>query len=82
MDPITPSTAAAGAMVAGQIASAVIGSYRLTSVPRLGRKEDRANAYRRLMDASTASISRTAATASAGSALSWLARLTVAAWMS
>lgn len=53
MDLITPSTAAAGVRAAGQITSAVIGSYRPTGVPRLGSKEDRAAAYRRLLDAST-----------------------------
>ncbi|MEU6708624.1 hypothetical protein [Streptomyces wuyuanensis] len=53
MDLITPSTAAAGVRAAGQITSAVIGSYRPTGVPRLGSKEDRASAYRRLLDAST-----------------------------
>ncbi|MGW1887774.1 hypothetical protein [Streptomyces sp. NPDC001970] len=57
MDLITPSTAAAGVRAVGQITSAAIGSYRPTGVPRLGSKEDRAAAYRRLLDASTRAFS-------------------------
>ncbi|MCG0284545.1 hypothetical protein [Streptomyces sp. PSAA01] len=40
----------------GTVTSALIGRYRPTGVPRLGSKEDRAEAYRRLLDASTRSF--------------------------
>lgn len=52
----TSGVAAAGIKATGSIASALIGRYRPTGVPRLGSKEDRAEAYRRLLDASTRSF--------------------------
>ncbi|MEV7817373.1 hypothetical protein AB0P05_43050 [Streptomyces flaveolus] len=50
---ITSGVAAAGIKVTGSVTSALIGRYRPKGVPRLGSKEDRAEAYRRLLDAST-----------------------------
>ncbi|MEU1216619.1 hypothetical protein ABZ424_30310 [Streptomyces sp. NPDC005790] len=52
----TPSVTAAGLKAAGSITAALIGRYRPTGIPRLGSKEDRALAYRRLLDASTRSF--------------------------
>ncbi|MQS06065.1 hypothetical protein [Streptomyces alkaliphilus] len=42
----TPAVAAAGIRATGQVAAAPIGRYRPTGVPRVGSKEDRAQAYR------------------------------------
>ncbi|MGW7276542.1 hypothetical protein ACWGH5_39365 [Streptomyces sp. NPDC054864] len=53
---ITPGVAAAGIKATGSVASALIGRYRPTGVPRLGSNEDRAQAYRRLLDASARSF--------------------------
>ncbi|AEY94325.1 hypothetical protein SHJG_p210 (plasmid) [Streptomyces hygroscopicus subsp. jinggangensis 5008] len=53
---ITSGVAAAGIKATGSVTSALIGRYRPTGVPRLGSKEDRAEAYRRLLDASTRSF--------------------------
>ncbi|MFK4024665.1 hypothetical protein [Streptomyces sp. SM1] len=53
---ITPGVAAAGIKATGSVASALIGRYRPTGVPRLGSNEDRAEAYRRLLDASARSF--------------------------
>ena len=53
---ITPGMAAAGIKATGSVASALIGRYRPTGVPRLGSNEDRAEAYRRLLDASARSF--------------------------
>jgi hypothetical protein len=53
----TSGVAAAGIRATGSVTAALIGRYRPTGVPRLGSKEDRAGAYRRLLDASTASFS-------------------------
>ncbi len=53
---ITPGVASAGIKATGSVASALIGQYRPIGVPRLGSKEDRAQAYRRLLDASTYSF--------------------------
>ncbi|MGO4747054.1 hypothetical protein AB4212_00140 [Streptomyces sp. 2MCAF27] len=50
---IAPGVAAAGIKATGNVTSALIGRYRPTGTPRLGSREDRAQAYRRLMDAST-----------------------------
>ncbi|MBY8868719.1 hypothetical protein [Streptomyces sennicomposti] len=52
----TSGVAAAGIKATGSATSALIGHYRPTGVPRLGSKEDRAQAYRRLLDASTRSF--------------------------
>ena len=52
----TSGVAAAGIKATGSVAAALIGRYRPTGVPRLGSKEDRAEAYRRLLDASTRSF--------------------------
>ncbi|MEU5143719.1 hypothetical protein [Streptomyces sp. NPDC021139] len=52
----TSGVAAAGIKATGSVASALIGRYRPAGVPRLGSKEDRAEAYRRLLDASTRSF--------------------------
>ncbi|MFD0068022.1 hypothetical protein [Streptomyces sp. NPDC056689] len=52
----TSSVAAAGIKATGSVTSALIGRYRPTGVPRLGSKEDRAESYRRLLDASTRSF--------------------------
>lgn len=52
----TSGVAAAGIKATGSVTSALIGRYRPTGVPRLGSKEDRAEAYRRLLDASTRSF--------------------------
>lgn len=52
---ITSGAAAAGIKATGSVTSALIGRYRPTGVPRLGSKEDRAEAYR-LLDASTRSF--------------------------
>ncbi|GGY40832.1 hypothetical protein [Streptomyces djakartensis] len=52
----TSGVAAAGVKATGSVTSALIGRYRPTGVPRLGSKEDRAEAYRRLLDASTRSF--------------------------
>ncbi|MGW4081283.1 hypothetical protein ACWELB_48865 [Streptomyces asiaticus] len=38
------------------MASSLVGRYRPMGVPRLGSREDRAEAYRRLLDASTRSF--------------------------
>lgn len=53
----TTGAAAAGIKATGSVTAALIGRYRPTGVPRLGSKEDRAEAYRRLLDASTRSFS-------------------------
>jgi len=53
---ISPGVASAGIKATGSMASALIGRYRPTGIPRLGSKEDRAQAYRRLLDASTRSF--------------------------
>ncbi|MFD8712003.1 hypothetical protein ACFV07_16265 [Streptomyces anulatus] len=53
---MTSGVAAASIKATGSVASALIGRYRPTGVPRLGSKEDRAEAYRRLLDASTRSF--------------------------
>ncbi|OUD00540.1 hypothetical protein [Streptomyces swartbergensis] len=53
---ITPGVAAAGIKATGSVTSALIGRYRPTGVPRLGSKEDRAQAYQRLLDASARSF--------------------------
>ncbi|MEU1123693.1 hypothetical protein ABZ371_08930 [Streptomyces sp. NPDC005899] len=42
---ITSGVAAAGIRATGSVASALIGRYRPTGIPRLGSKEDRAQAY-------------------------------------
>ncbi|MFJ8957312.1 hypothetical protein ACIRO1_45205 [Streptomyces sp. NPDC102381] len=52
----TSGLAAAGIKATGSVTAALIGRYRPTGVPRLGSKEDRAEAYRRLLDASTRSF--------------------------
>lgn len=52
----TSGVAAAGIKATGSVSAALIGHYRPTGVPRLGSKEDRAAAYRRLLDASTRSF--------------------------
>ncbi|MFJ3086750.1 hypothetical protein [Streptomyces sp. NPDC086838] len=52
----TSGVAAAGIKATGSVTSALIGRYRPTGVARLGSKEDRAEAYRRLLDASTRSF--------------------------
>ncbi|MFI8352581.1 hypothetical protein [Streptomyces cyaneofuscatus] len=52
----TSAIAAAGVRASGSVTSALIGHYRPTGVPRLGAKEDRAVAYRRLLDASARSF--------------------------
>ncbi|MFD7758030.1 hypothetical protein [Streptomyces sp. NPDC059757] len=52
----TSGVAAAGIKATGSVTAALIGRYRPTGVPRLGSKEDRAEAYRRLLDASTRSF--------------------------
>ncbi|URZ99452.1 hypothetical protein NCG97_00240 [Streptomyces lydicamycinicus] len=52
----TSGVAAAGIKATGSVTSALIGRYRPTGVPRLGSKEDRVEAYRRLLDASTRSF--------------------------
>ncbi|MEU0074113.1 hypothetical protein ABZ027_31930 [Streptomyces sp. NPDC006332] len=52
----TSGVAAASIKATGSVTSALIGRYRPTGVPRLGSKEDRAEAYRRLLDASTRSF--------------------------
>ncbi|MEV7641325.1 hypothetical protein AB0O32_15410 [Streptomyces rubiginosohelvolus] len=56
MDLITSGVAAAGIKAAGGPLGALIGRYRPTGVPRLGSGEDRAGAYRRMLDASTRSF--------------------------
>ncbi|WP_073819569.1 hypothetical protein [Streptomyces sp. CB02261] len=53
MEPITSSVATAGIKTAVSPLSALISRYQPAGVPRLGSKEDRAGAYRRLLDAST-----------------------------
>ncbi|MEU6540975.1 hypothetical protein [Streptomyces sp. NPDC047000] len=53
---MTPGVAAAGIKATGSVASAVVGRYRPAGVPRLGSNEDRAEAYRRLLDASARSF--------------------------
>ncbi|MER7914384.1 hypothetical protein [Streptomyces sp. NPDC096068] len=53
---IPTGAAAAGIKATGSVASALIGRYRPAGVPRLGSKEDRAQAYRRMLDASTRSF--------------------------
>ncbi|MET8183776.1 hypothetical protein [Streptomyces sp. NPDC005336] len=53
---LTPGVAAAGIKATGSVASALVGRYRPVGVPRLGSREDRAEAYRRLLDASTRSF--------------------------
>ncbi|WP_371605041.1 hypothetical protein OG345_42240 (plasmid) [Streptomyces sp. NBC_01220] len=53
---ITPGIAAAGIKATGSVTAALIGHYRPTGVPRLGSKEDRAQAYRRMLEASTRSF--------------------------
>lgn len=53
---MTPAVAAAGIKATGSVTAALIGHYRPTGVPRLGSKEDRAQAYRRMLDASTRSF--------------------------
>ncbi|MFI1285181.1 hypothetical protein ACH4U5_31235 [Streptomyces sp. NPDC020858] len=52
----TSGVAAAGIKATGSVTAALIGRYRPTGVPRLGSKEDRAEAYRRLLDASCRSF--------------------------
>jgi hypothetical protein len=52
----TSGVAAAGIKATGSVTAALIGRYRPTGVRRLGSKEDRAEAYRRLLDASTRSF--------------------------
>ncbi|MFG2988944.1 hypothetical protein ACGFZK_06505 [Streptomyces sp. NPDC048257] len=52
----TSGVAAAGIKATGSVSAALIGRYRPTGVPRLGSKEDRAEAYRRLLDASSRSF--------------------------
>lgn len=52
----TPSVAAASIKATGSVTAALIGRYQPTGVPRLGSKEDRAQAYRRQLDASTRSF--------------------------
>ncbi|MEU6332001.1 hypothetical protein ABZ851_32810 [Streptomyces sp. NPDC047049] len=49
---ITPGVAAAGIKATGSVTSALIGRYRPTGVPRLGSKEERREAYVRLLDSS------------------------------
>lgn len=56
---MTPGIAAAGIKATGSVTAALIGHYRPTGVPRLGSKEDRAQAYRRMLDASTRSFNYT-----------------------
>lgn len=53
MDIFTPSMATAALKSASSVTTAAIGRYRPTGIPRLGSKEDRNEAYRRLLDAST-----------------------------
>ncbi|MFD9789142.1 hypothetical protein ACFWYX_35110 [[Kitasatospora] papulosa] len=53
---MTPGLAGAGIKATGSLTAALIGRYRPTGVPRLGSKEDRAQAYRRMLDASTRSF--------------------------
>ncbi|MGW3377402.1 hypothetical protein [Streptomyces hydrogenans] len=53
MDLISSSAAAAGMKAAAGPLGALMSRYRPAGVPRLGSKEDRASAYRRLLDAST-----------------------------
>ncbi|WP_309030399.1 hypothetical protein [Streptomyces alfalfae] len=50
---MTSGVAAAGIKATGSVSAALIGRYRPTGIPRLGSKEDRAQAYRRMLDAST-----------------------------
>ncbi|MER7662651.1 hypothetical protein [Streptomyces sp. NPDC096193] len=52
----TSGVAAAGIKATGSVTAALIGRYRPAGVPRLGSKEDRAEAYRRLLDALTRSF--------------------------
>ncbi|WP_228980116.1 hypothetical protein [Streptomyces sp. DH12] len=52
MDFVSPQVAAAGIRAAGGVTAAWIGQYRPVGVPRTGSAEDRAAAYRRLLDAS------------------------------
>ncbi|MFI7358011.1 hypothetical protein ACIBTP_29335 [Streptomyces avidinii] len=52
----TSGVAAAGIKATGGVTAALIGRYLPTVVPRLGSKEDRAQAYRRLLDASSRSF--------------------------
>ncbi|WP_107450264.1 hypothetical protein [Streptomyces silvensis] len=51
----TSGAAAAGIKATGSVTAALIGRYRPAGVPRLNSKEDRVQAYRRLLDASTRS---------------------------
>lgn len=57
--PIPPNVAAATVKSVGSIGSALIGRYRPAGVPRTGSTEDRAIAYRRLLDSSTRSFAYT-----------------------
>lgn len=54
MDLVSPQVAAAGLKSAASLGRAVVGRYRPVGVPRTGSREDRAEAYRRMLDASTA----------------------------
>lgn len=56
---LPPGTAAAGVKAAGNMVSAAIGRYHPAGVPRTGSREDRATAYRRLLDASTRAFAYT-----------------------
>lgn len=56
---IPPNLAAAGMKSAGGITQSVIGRYRPAGVPRTGSREDRAAAYRRLLDSSTRTFAYT-----------------------
>ncbi|TRV73328.1 hypothetical protein FKN01_27535 [Streptomyces sp. 130] len=56
MDLITSGVATAGIKAAGGPLGALMGRYRPAGVPRLGSREDRAGAYRRMLDASTRSF--------------------------
>jgi hypothetical protein len=57
--PLPPGAAAAGVKAAGNMVSAAIGRYHPAGVPRTGSREDRATAYRRLLDASTRAFAYT-----------------------
>ncbi|MFD7964363.1 hypothetical protein ACFV5J_26555 [Streptomyces zaomyceticus] len=53
MDIGTARIGAAALSTTGRVAAALVGHYKPSGVPRIGSKEDRVTAYRRLLDAQT-----------------------------